>query len=129
MLIPLAAALATFAAWKRPAWTRNALLVLLGLAALSAFVADQLGDADQEAARGTLAPDARAMLHTHETLGSATWLSTAGVFAAALVLRRKLLVGAWPWLLAAALWALFALVTVTAWYGGALVYEQGVNVP
>lgn len=129
VLIPLAALLATYAAWRRPAWARNVLLVLLGMAAVGAFVADQLGDHDMEAARDAMTPDQRALAETHESLGSATWLSTAGLFALAIVLRRKLDARGWMALCAVALWALFALVTVTAWYGGALVYEQGVNVP
>lgn len=129
VLIPLAALLASYAAWKRPAWARNALLVLMGLAAVSAFVADQLGDHDMEAAEGTMSPTTRELAETHEDLGSATWLSAAALFALAVVFRKRLDEGPWMVLAALALWALFVLITITAWYGGALVYEQGVNVP
>ncbi|MEA3200137.1 MAG: hypothetical protein QOE90_1565 [Thermoplasmata archaeon] len=129
VLIPLAAALATYAAWKRPAWTRNALLVLMGLAAVSAFVADQLGDHELESLRGNLTAEQRAIAHTHEDLGSDTWVAAAALFAVGVLLRKRLFFSGWLWAYAALLWALFALVAVAAWYGGALVYEQGVGVP
>lgn len=129
VLIPLAALAATWCAWKRPEWARFVVLTLLGMAALSAFVADQLGDHDMDAARGTMDAQTRELAETHEDLGSATWVSTAIVFVAALALRKRIFGNAWTWLLALVLWGLFVLVTITAWYGGALTYEQGVNVP
>lgn len=129
VLIPLAAALATFAAWKRPAWATNVLLILVALCAVSAFVADQLGDADLQAARGTITPDARALAHTHEQLAQITVIASGALFALGFLLRKRLFWTRWSWAYAAALWGLFALVTLTAWYGGALVYEQGVNTP
>lgn len=129
ILIPGAAALATYAAWRRPAWAPSLVLVVMGLAAAGAFVADQLGDRDLEAAHGTLSPEARDVAEVHEDLGSVTWVSTAVLFVLPLVFRRRAFGPGWAWVLALAWWGLFALVAVTAWYGGALTYEYGVNAP
>lgn len=129
VLIPLAALGATYAAWKRPAWARFVLLWLMGFAAVGAFVADQLGDHDLDLARGSMDAQTRDLAETHEDLGSATWISTAIAFAGVLLLRNRLFGTPWMWAVAAVWWALFALIAVTAWYGGALVFEQGVNAP
>lgn len=129
VLIPLAALVATYAAARPTPGARKVLLIVLACAAVAAFAANQLGDSDLHKAGRSLNATVRDVAHTHEDLGSNTWLATAGLALGAILLRKHIGVGPWPWVLAALLWALTALLVVTAWYGGALTYEYGVNTP
>lgn len=129
MMIPLSAALASYAAWKRPSWAARIVLATLLLAALGAFVAAQLGDQDLEKVEGTLPPATAQAVETHNTLGTMTEVASAALFAVGLLLRKWIFPTRWSWAFAASLWALTALMVVTAWYGGSLVFEQGVNTP
>lgn len=128
-LIPLAAALMTYVAWKRPAWGRPLVLVLLIAVAASSIVAAQLGSRDLANAYDSMSTEARAVARVHQLWGTITQLSSVVLLAVAYFFRGKLFTTHASWVLAGALWGLFVLVTITGLYGGSLVYEQGVNTP
>lgn len=129
VLVPAAALIATYAAFRPSPGARNLLLIVLVLAAVAAFAADQLGDSDLHKAGRSLNGTVRQAAHTHQNLGNYTWFGTAGIAVGAALLRNRIALGPWPWVVAGLLWALTALLVLTAWYGGALTYEFGVNTP
>jgi uncharacterized membrane protein len=129
VLVPAAAVLATVLAFRPSPWGRNLLLIVLAVAAVAAFTADQLGDNDLHKAGRSLNATVREAAHTHENLGSYTWLGTAGIAIGTILFRNRIAFGPWPWVLAGLLWAVVAVLALAAWYGGALTYEYGVNTP
>lgn len=129
VLIPLAAVLMTFVAWKRPQWGRSLVLVLLAAVAVSSIVAAQLGARDLAKAYDSMNQEARNVAQTHQLLGTATQLFSIALLAVAYFARKKLFDSNGAWGLVVALWVLFVIVTITALYGGSLVFEQGVNTP
>lgn len=103
----------------------SALAVLAGIAAILAYV---FGDIAYDIAveHGV----SETTLETHEGLGSITalaiviWGAIRGI-----VWWRKFEIGGWRrWPLLAVQVGLAALIVVTAYFGGSLVYEHGVNV-
>ena len=102
-------------------------VALILIAAAGAIVAAVFGDIALDRAVASGVPLAR--LETHEELGKATAALLALLAAAELWLYRKAAAGT---AVNRGLWmaglALLILLLTTAWFGGQLVYEQGVNV-
>ncbi len=102
-------------------------LALLALAAVTAAIAAVFGDIALDAAVSSGIP--MASLETHEELGqlSALILATMAIFAIWFYRRQNSNLRA-SWIMW--LTGLIVLITVltTAWFGGQLVYELGVNV-
>lgn len=122
VLLPLAAAFITFQ--RRLPWSVAALPVLLCVAAVGAVLAVLAGLSEAapyaEKLQGT---SKEQWLSNHRLLGLTTAALAVSLAVAAIVTRRA------PWtprrnlVWAAALWGAAALVALTAWYGGAMVYE------
>ncbi len=108
-------------------WAQNAAMVLLMLAATAAVAAAMFGDValDQAVATGV----SESLLDTHEDLGM-----TSAVLLVLLALgdgwlfwrRQSSMKVSWGfWLVGA---VVFLVLIVTAWHGGRLVYDLGINV-
>lgn len=132
-LLPLAALAATMAAWRGEraawAWTRPAMLWLLGLGFAALLVTIPAGLYDEHRPAAEAAPqEVRDMIVTHEILG----FVTAGIFlvptAWALWRRHDILARGPSWFLVVAMWLGVVLLNITAAWGGSLVFEHGVNV-
>lgn len=129
-LVPTAALLATWYAWRGTAWTRPAAYAVLTAAAVFGLLTMGSGFRDYFAVKpGLEGTDAYGVLETHEILGVVAAIAIA--VTAAIAWWRRVDVATkprWRWALAIALLAASALVAITGWYGGALVYDHGVNV-
>ncbi len=131
-LLPVALAAQMLAMYKgENLFSRHCLassaVSLIFLAALSAIIAAVFGDMalDQAVAAGVPAD----LLETHEDLGqlSAILISTLSVFEIWFYFKQTTSISInWITLLAGML--VFAVVITTAWFGGHLVYDLGVNV-
>lgn len=126
LLVPLTA---TVAAARRGHWAGRALpwIYTLAIAATLATVASGLLEEERAEAQAE-EPLTEALIETHQVLG----ISTLAVFGAlwiwTLVTRVAIAATGPPWILVGVLWLALALLVITGWYGGALVFEQGVGV-
>ena len=128
-LVPTAAALATWYAWRASAWARPATYAIGSAAALLALATMGAGFRDYFAVKPDLTGAPLETLETHELLGVITALTVAITMAIAWWKRASVATKpSWRWALAIALLAATALVAVTGWYGGSLVYDHGVSV-
>lgn len=131
VLLPLAALLATLGRRRDWAWRAAGLVVLLAAAGAVLTVVTGLGWAGSlggmrppGAGAGAAAATRDSLLSTHRLLGITT--GTAAVALAGLWLwkRDALRTGPWGTVFLVALWAVALLVLATAWYGGAIAFEQ-----
>lgn len=108
--------------------TANISATLAVLAGLAAVVAYEFGDMAFDAA--VAGGVAAAKLGTHATLGTVTasCLALWGLIRAYIWWRGVPIEGGWKWAVVLIEIAGVALITVTAYFGGQLVYELGVNV-
>ena len=108
-------------------WAQNAAMVLLVLAATAGVAAAMFGDValDKAVATGV----SESLLDTHEDLGmtSAVLLVLLALGGGGLFWRRQASMKvSWGfWLVGA---VVFLVLIVTAWHGGHLVYDLGINV-
>lgn len=112
----------------RPACTANVSAGLALLAALAAVAAYVFGDIAYDAALSKGIPEAR--LETHQLFGTIAMsvIVSWGLARGLVWWRRKPVARRYRWGFAAIELSIAALVVVTAFYGGQLVYEFGVNV-
>lgn len=115
---------------KGDAFTTTSTVNAVGAGAF-ALLAMAVGDVAAEIAEGKgLSATVAQFLETHEALGSATailiavWAFIRGWF----WYKDRRVSGAGAWALVGVDAAILALVVATAWFGGNLVYEYGVNV-
>lgn len=128
-LVPFAAGLATWNAVRPAPWTRPATYALLLPAGFLALLTMGSGFREYFLAKPGLDGEPLALLEIHEMLGVVTAITVAVTAAVAWWRRRDVSTSrAWRWALALALLAASALVLVTAWYGGSLVYDHGIAV-
>ncbi len=132
VLLPLAAALYAWTLLRggnpfdRSCASKN-LLGLLWLAALSALAAAAMGDVALDIAIDKGVPDAQ--LEDHEDLGFLTaWASLGLVVLQSWFYARKSESSGLGWLMMLATLGMMGLVLTTAFFGGHLVYDLGVNV-
>lgn len=129
-LFPLAGIFAALAAARRYPWARQATLVVLTLAVIGTGFTVLTGwlefEDKEDALEGT---EAGAAGERHELLGFVTGGTFTVLWGLLVWQRATLLASRFRWAYVAALWAAIILLVVTAWIGGRLVYEFGVNTP
>lgn len=128
-LLPTAVLLASWAVWKEAAWARKATRVLLALGLAGALAAVVTGLFAEHAVEPLVDEETYSAIEQHEIAG----LLTTGVFAgltgwlwwrpSTLTMRTR---ATWVFLLLA--WVGVALVLLTGYLGGELVYTRGVGV-
>lgn len=126
VLVPL---VATVAAFRRGHWTARALPWLFTLAMLGAAITVGTGLLEEERAEASLGEAmSEELVEPHQLLGIATTLVFGALWAWMMLQRGTLLTQGPSRVLVVALWAALALLVITGWYGGSLVFEHGVGV-